>query len=230
MPTAVQRIFNFSAGPGRAAAAGARRGAARSGVAAGRRHVGARDQPSLEGRSTRSSRAAEADIRELGRHAGRLPRAVPAGRRQPAVLDGADEPAARGRHRRLHRHRRVVAEGGEGSQARTARSTSRRRPKTATSRACRGRTRSRSRARPPTCTSRRTTRSTARSSATMPDVGDVPLVCDASSDIFSRPIDVAKYGLIYAGAQKNLGPSGVTLVIVRDDLVERARRPRCRRC
>jgi phosphoserine aminotransferase len=52
--------------------------------------------------------------------------------------------------------------------------------------------------------------------------GDVPLVCDASSDIFSRPIDIRKYGLIYAGAQKNLGPSGVTLVIVRKDLVERA--------
>jgi len=49
----------------------------------------------------------------------------------------------------------------------------------------------------------------------------VPLICDASSDIFSRPIAVAKYGLIYAGAQKNLGPSGVTLVIVRKDLVER---------
>lgn len=48
------------------------------------------------------------------------------------------------------------------------------------------------------------------------------LVCDASSDIFSRPIDVAKYGVIYAGAQKNLGPSGVTLVIIRDDLVEQA--------
>jgi phosphoserine aminotransferase len=47
-----------------------------------------------------------------------------------------------------------------------------------------------------------------------------PLVCDASSDIFSRPLDVARYGLIYAGAQKNLGPSGVTLVIVRKDLVE----------
>lgn len=46
------------------------------------------------------------------------------------------------------------------------------------------------------------------------------LVCDASSDIFSRPIDVPKYGLIYAGAQKNLGPSGVTLVIIRKDLVE----------
>ena len=46
------------------------------------------------------------------------------------------------------------------------------------------------------------------------------LICDASSDIFSRPIDVRKHALIYAGAQKNLGPSGVTLVIIRDDLVE----------
>jgi phosphoserine aminotransferase len=47
------------------------------------------------------------------------------------------------------------------------------------------------------------------------------LVCDASSDIFSRSIDVNKYGIIYAGAQKNLGPSGVTLVIIRNDLVEK---------
>ena len=50
----------------------------------------------------------------------------------------------------------------------------------------------------------------------------VPLVSDASSDIFSGPIDVSRYGLIYAGAQKNLGPSGVTLVIVREDLLERS--------
>jgi phosphoserine aminotransferase len=49
----------------------------------------------------------------------------------------------------------------------------------------------------------------------------VPLVCDSSSDFISRPIDVAKYGLIYSGAQKNAGPSGVTMVIVRDDLLER---------
>ena len=49
----------------------------------------------------------------------------------------------------------------------------------------------------------------------------VPLLCDASSDIFSRPIDISRYGLIYAGAQKNLGPSGVTLVIIRKDLVEK---------
>jgi phosphoserine aminotransferase len=50
----------------------------------------------------------------------------------------------------------------------------------------------------------------------------VPLVVDASSDIFSKPIDVAKTGLIYAGAQKNLGPSGVTLVIIRKDLLARS--------
>jgi phosphoserine aminotransferase len=56
----------------------------------------------------------------------------------------------------------------------------------------------------------------------VPDVGASPLVCDASSDIFSRRIDVAKYGLIYAGAQKNLGPSGVTVVIVREDLLARS--------
>jgi phosphoserine aminotransferase len=48
----------------------------------------------------------------------------------------------------------------------------------------------------------------------------VPLVADTSSDMYSRPIDVSRYGLVYAGAQKNLGPSGVVLVIVRDDLVE----------
>lgn len=51
----------------------------------------------------------------------------------------------------------------------------------------------------------------------------VPLVCDASSDIFSRPIDIGRYGLVYAGAQKNLGPAGVTLVIMRQDLIDRGR-------
>ena len=58
----------------------------------------------------------------------------------------------------------------------------------------------------------------------MPESGDVPLVVDASSDVFSRPLDLAADGtaLLYAGAQKNLGPAGVALVIVRDDLVQRA--------
>jgi len=54
-----------------------------------------------------------------------------------------------------------------------------------------------------------------------PAVGNVPLIADASSDILSRPIPVEKYALIYAGAQKNMGPSGVTLVIIRDDLLAR---------
>ena len=57
----------------------------------------------------------------------------------------------------------------------------------------------------------------------IPEAGDVPLVSDLSSTIMSRPLDVSKFGLIYAGAQKNLGPSGITVVIVRDDLIGRAR-------
>jgi len=55
-----------------------------------------------------------------------------------------------------------------------------------------------------------------------PDVGDVPLVADMSSNILSRPVDVTKYGLIYGGAQKNIGPAGLTIVIVRDDLIGQA--------
>ncbi len=57
----------------------------------------------------------------------------------------------------------------------------------------------------------------------VPDTGDVPLVADMSSTILSRPIDVSRFGVIYAGAQKNIGPAGITLVIVRDDLLDRKR-------
>jgi phosphoserine aminotransferase len=56
----------------------------------------------------------------------------------------------------------------------------------------------------------------------IPDAGNVPLVADASSHILSRPLDVSRFGLIYAGAQKNIGPAGLTIVIVRDDLLGRA--------
>jgi phosphoserine aminotransferase len=56
----------------------------------------------------------------------------------------------------------------------------------------------------------------------VPETGGVPIVADMSSHILSRPIDVAKYGLIYAGAQKNIGPAGLTIVIVREDLVGHA--------
>ena len=53
----------------------------------------------------------------------------------------------------------------------------------------------------------------------MPDTGEVPLVADMSSNILSRPLDVSRYGLVYAGAQKNIGPAGLTIVIVRGDLL-----------
>ena len=57
----------------------------------------------------------------------------------------------------------------------------------------------------------------------IPEVGDTPLVADMSSTILSRPLDVSQFGVIYAGAQKNIGPAGLTLVIVRNDLLSRAR-------
>ncbi len=57
----------------------------------------------------------------------------------------------------------------------------------------------------------------------IPDTGDVPIAADMSSTILSRPIDVGRYGVIYAGAQKNIGPAGITLVIVRNDLLDRNR-------
>ncbi len=53
----------------------------------------------------------------------------------------------------------------------------------------------------------------------LPDTGEVPLVADMSSTILSRPVDVSRYGVIYAGAQKNIGPAGLTVVIVREDLI-----------
>jgi phosphoserine aminotransferase len=56
----------------------------------------------------------------------------------------------------------------------------------------------------------------------IPETGEVPLVADMSSHILSRPVDVSRYGLIYAGAQKNIGPAGLTIVIVRDDLIGQA--------
>ncbi|MCI8496738.1 MAG: 3-phosphoserine/phosphohydroxythreonine transaminase [Clostridiales bacterium] len=58
---------------------------------------------------------------------------------------------------------------------------------------------------------------------TLPETGDVPLVADLSSCILSEPIDVSKFGMIYAGAQKNMGPAGVTIVIIREDLIGNAR-------
>jgi phosphoserine aminotransferase len=58
--------------------------------------------------------------------------------------------------------------------------------------------------------------------ASEPEVGDVPLVCDASSDFLCRPLPIQRYGVLYACAQKNAGPAGVTVVIIRDDLLDQA--------
>jgi phosphoserine aminotransferase len=58
----------------------------------------------------------------------------------------------------------------------------------------------------------------------LPDVGGAPLVNDASSDMFSRPIDISRHALVYAGAQKNMGPAGVTVIIVRDDMLPRSQK------
>ena len=157
-----------------------------------------------------------------GRRSGELQGPVPAGRRQPAVLDGADEPARRGRDRRLRHDRHVGRQGGEGGEDGSGRSTrpARRRPTTTT--AFRPRPSARSRPAPPTCTSRRTTRSKApsgqrcRTSATCRSSA-TPRRTSSAARSTSRST-----ALIYAGAQKNLGPSGVTLVIIREDLLARS--------
>lgn len=62
----------------------------------------------------------------------------------------------------------------------------------------------------------------------IPDTGEVPLVADMSSDILSAPVDVSRFGVIYAGAQKNIGPSGLVLIIIRRDLLQREGRPMAR--
>ena len=113
----------------------------------------------------------------------------------------------------------VVAEGRQGGQARRRREDRRVDRGRELHRACRSR---RADARSHAAYVHYTTNNTIFGTEWhyVPDVGDVPLVADTSSDMFSRPIDVAKYGLIYAGAQKNLAPAGVTLVIIRDDLLE----------
>ena len=127
-----------------------------------------------------------------------------------------------GTHRRLHHHRDRGPTRPPRKPRRSAASTSRRPPRPTTSAASRRR---RSWTLTPDAayvhiTSNNTIEGTQWHA--LPDVGGAPLVSDASSDLFCRPIDISKYGLIYAGAQKNLGPSGATLVIIREDLLARS--------
>ena len=115
--TTATRIHNFSAGPADPAGRGAGTGAARPDVAARRRHVDPRDQPPLGG-VRRGDRRLRSRCARPRQHSRQLSRPLPAGRRQPAVLDGPDEPAAGGWLGRLPRHRRLGREGGQGSAAR----------------------------------------------------------------------------------------------------------------
>jgi phosphoserine aminotransferase len=147
-----------------------------------------------------------------GERPGRLRRAVPAGRRVTAVRDGADEPVTGAWSKK------AIKECGKLGTAHVAASSE---DENFTYIPAADAIRYSARPAYVHMTSNNTIFGTQwRGEPAVP--AGVPLVCDASSDIFSRPIDVARYGLIYAGAQKNLGPSGVTLVIVRKDLIDRA--------
>ena len=161
----------------------------------------------------------EADLRELLAIPGELQGAVPAGRRDRPERDRADEPAARQNERRLRQHRRLVEPLDRRGARTTAMSTSRRAARRAAS--------PRSRSSPSGGSIRGAAYVHICANETIggveyhwvPETGDVPLVADMSSNILSRPIDVSRYGLIYGGAQKNIGPAGLTFVIVREDLL-----------
>ena len=168
---------------------------------------------------------AEADIRTLGRRARRTTRccscrAAPALQFSMVPMNLLDA----GRDRRLHRLRLVGATRRSRKRRRSAPSTSRRRPRPRTTRACRAQ--AELKLTPGAAYVHMTSNNTIEGTEykTLPDVGDVPLVSDTSSDMFSRPIDVARHALIYAGAQKNIGPAGVTVVIIRDDLLPRSQK------
>ena len=167
---------------------------------------------------------AEADIRTLAGIPANYKVLFLQGGASTAVLDGADEPADAGRDRRLHRHRLVGARRRSRKRRRSAPSTSP--ASTKAENYSRVPPQSELKLTPGAAYVHMTSNNTIDGTEykTLPDVGDVPLVSDTSSDMFSRPIDVARHALIYAGAQKNIGPAGVTLVIIREDLLARSQK------
>ena len=166
---------------------------------------------------------AEADLRELLGDPGELQGAVPAGRRHRAVRGDPDEPDARRTARVDYLNTgpwstKAIGEARRYCKVNVAADAA---ASNYTSVPPRRRAGSSRRGRR-TCTTRRT-RPSAGSSSRSCRRSDAPLVADMSSTILSRPIDVSRFGLIYAGAQKNIGPSGLCVVIVREDLLGRAR-------
>ena len=220
MTTTVQRIYNFSAGPAVLPVSvleeAQRDLVALPGVGMSVLEISHRSK-TFEDILART----EADLRTLG--------GIPASHKVLFLQGGASlqfsmvpmNLLTAGAHRRLHRHRRLGAEGGEGSAARRHgehRGVDRVRELLAHSAAGRaeadaGRGVRALHDQQHALRHRVEERAGGRRRAARRDT---------SSDMFSRPIDVAKYGLIYAGAQKNLGPSGVTLVIIREDLLARS--------
>ena len=214
------RVFNFSAGPAALPESVLRIAADEMLDWHGSRHVGDGDEPPRQGVHRHRRRGREPAARAAG-GAGELQGAVHAGRRDRRERDRADEPAAR-------HDRADYIDTGEWSkksikEARSyCRSTSPRAPRRAATRRV-----------PPQAEWQLDPKAAYVHICTnetiggveyhwTPDAGKVPLVADMSSNILSRPIDVARYGLIYAGAQKNIGPAGLTIVIVRDDLIGQA--------
>ena len=166
---------------------------------------------------------AEADLRELMSIPAELQGSVHAGRRIGAVFPGAAESFGARRStadyiNTGHWSQSGISEAGALLHGARGRRCRRRLPqRAAASRNCA------SAAARPMCTTRRMKPSAASSLAMCPTHGAAPLVADMSSSILSRPIEVTRFGMIYAGAQKNIGPSGLTVVIVREDLLGRAR-------
>ena len=215
-----KRVYDFNPGPAALPLEVLQAGASRDAGLPGDRHVGHGNQPPLQGIREHPADRRSGPAR-IARHSGQLQGPVPAGRRLPAVRHAAHESEGRRRFSAdyivtgtwsktafkeaaklgaVHRAAaNLEAQGFNDLPAKLDLD-----PKAAYLH----------------FTSNETIHGVEFQTEPEPPSG-VPLVCDASSDFISRPIDVSKYALIYAGAQKNAGPAGVVIVIVRDDMLER---------
>ena len=190
--TLAKRVHNFGAGPAALPLPVLERVQAELIDYAGTGHVGAGDEPPLGGLRGDHPEGRGGPAR-AGRSRGGPRGAVPAGRRLAPVRAAAGQPARARGLGRLRRHRPLVEGRRQGSREVGPRQASRARARRRASTACRRRPSSPSIRRPRTCTSPRTTRSTARSGPWRPRrPPGVPLVCDASSDALSRPLDAAR--------------------------------------